>query len=56
MHLCMIRFVDNTSVARGGGELQQKKRGLDDQVRKGGEGGRSTKRSVERQVYMSERM
>jgi hypothetical protein len=25
MHLCMIRFVDNTSVARGGGELQQKK-------------------------------
>jgi hypothetical protein len=23
MHLCMIRFVDNTSIARGGDESQQ---------------------------------
>ena len=23
MHLCMIRFIDNTSIARGEGELQQ---------------------------------
>jgi hypothetical protein len=36
MHLCMIRFVDNTSIAREGEELQR--RGLDDQVRMGGEG------------------
>jgi hypothetical protein len=28
MHLCMIRFVDNTSVARGGDESQQKEQDL----------------------------
>uniref|UniRef100_A0ACD5U7U5 Uncharacterized protein n=1 Tax=Avena sativa TaxID=4498 RepID=A0ACD5U7U5_AVESA len=28
MHLCMIRFVDNTSVARGEGDLQQEEQAL----------------------------
>ena len=28
MHLCMIRFIDNTSVARGEGELQQEEQAL----------------------------
>ena len=36
MHLCMIRFIDNTSVARGGGggELQQEGQALISNINK----------------------
>ena len=62
MHLCMIRFVDNTSIM--GGEEQQGMEDMDDhmgkqegmhggqlsehllQVLEGGEGGRSTRRET----------
>ena len=34
MHLCMIRFIDNTSIARGRGELQQEGQALISNINK----------------------